>query len=165
MCAVFLYGCEATTRYRVLSFFFDGVPKPEAEKAAEGQKAADKGIAVRKAKTSYGHGPYEAKMCEACHLRGTNALVAPIQELCFRCHEFRMDKKFVHGPLISGDCRVCHDPHGSRYQFLLVSEAKTFCFYCHDEKDIAKNQAHKGSDMNCTSCHNAHMSDKKYLLK
>ena len=163
-------GCAPKTEsgYRMLSRFFDGVPKPEALIAKEHPEGVDKGkeIAGETGKTTYReHGPYAAKMCDGCHEPSTNVLVAPIDELCFRCHEFRTDKKYVHGPLASGGCRVCHDPHGSRYRFLLVSDAETFCFYCHDKKILETREVHKQAGERCTSCHNAHMSDKKYLLK
>lgn len=158
-----LYGCEVTpARYKVLSFFFDGVPNPEEVKVAEIREKENKEIART---TGAGHAPYAAKMCDACHVPFTNALVVPISELCYRCHEMKLNKKWVHGPIASGGCRVCHDPHSSRYKFLLVSESESFCFYCHDEKAIMKNEAHKGNVMKCTSCHDAHMSDNRYLLK
>ncbi len=163
--AVSLAACAAETNYKVLSFFFDGVPKPEEKKTA-GEKKTSEGtaeIAQKFAPTV--HAPYAARMCDACHNPSTHALVLPIQELCFKCHQFKMDKKYVHGPLASGGCRVCHDPHSSGYRFLLVSESERFCFYCHDEKAIARNEAHKGHDMKCTTCHNPHMSDKEHLLR
>jgi predicted CXXCH cytochrome family protein len=163
-------GCAPKTEsaYRVLSLFFDGVPKPQEltskehpEEAVPGKEASGE---IRK--TMYReHGPYAAKMCDGCHEPSTNVLVAPIDQLCFRCHEFRTDKKYVHGPLASGGCRVCHDPHGSKYRFLLVSEAETFCLYCHDKQLIETSAVHKQTQERCTSCHNAHMSDKRYLLK
>ena len=164
--AASMWGCEATTRYRTLSFFFDGVPNPEEVKAAKLQGSGAKDIPRRTAgPSSWGHGPYAAKQCDGCHMRATNALVAPIDELCFRCHEFRLDKQWVHGPLASGGCRVCHEPHSSPYRFLLVSESEKFCFLCHDEKAVAANEAHEGGSVKCTACHDAHMSDNRFLLK
>lgn len=164
--AVLLSGCDATTRYRTLRFFFDGVPSPEEEEAARIKKTgAGEMPRAAAVPTSWGHGPYAAKQCESCHLTPTNALVAPINELCFKCHEFRTDKKWVHGPLASGGCRVCHEPHSSMYPYLLVAEPENFCFYCHDEKAVAANAAHAGATRKCTTCHDAHMSDNRFLLK
>lgn len=157
-------GCDAGARYRVLSFLFDGVPPP-APAVVVDDGAAAKPVASRR--VGYrGHGPFESKQCSACHEPGaTNALVAPIQELCFRCHDLPLDKKYVHGPLASGGCRVCHDPHGSQYRYLLVSESDTFCFYCHTRQDVDRVAAHSGVEEQCTDCHDAHMSDQQYLLR
>jgi predicted CXXCH cytochrome family protein len=160
--AAILCGCETTTRYKVLSFFFDGVPNPELEKTSKGPDRTGVGAAAPQGSM---HGPYLAKQCGACHERGTNALVAPIGELCFRCHVIKMDKKWVHGPLASGGCRFCHVPHTSSNPFLLVSALANSCFSCHDEEAIKKGEHHKGTEMKCTYCHDAHMSDKKYMLK
>ena len=163
---VLLCGCEATTRYKTLRFFFNGVPDPEEGKAAQIRKtAAGDTSGTKVAPSIREHGPYATKQCDACHQRPSNALVAPIDELCSNCHEIRLDKKWVHGPLVSGGCRVCHEPHSSRYPFLLVSESESFCFTCHDEKAVAANEAHKDPSTKCTTCHDAHMSDNRFLLK
>lgn len=165
--AVLSIGCNATARYEVLSFFFDGVPPPTAAGAPEGQQAAIPANAAQRRRVGYrGHGPYAAKLCNGCHeSAATNALVAPREQLCFRCHEFRVDKRYVHGPLASGGCLACHDPHSSQYRYLLVSESDSFCFHCHDRQTVARIGAHGGIEEQCTACHNPHMSDKKYLLR
>jgi predicted CXXCH cytochrome family protein len=163
--ALSLGGCAAETNYKVLSFFFDGVPKPvkkQAEiKKTEVASAADS----RPKQTGSVHGPYAARFCYGCHNTYSNALLLPVRKLCFKCHVFHMEKKkYIHGPLASGGCIVCHDPHSSANRFLLVSSSDSFCFYCHNKKDIEKNPAHKNAGL-CTDCHNPHMSNKKYMLK
>jgi predicted CXXCH cytochrome family protein len=165
--AVLLVGCNATSRYKVLSLFFDGVPPPQTAQAPAGTEGAGGARGTRSQKVEYyAHGPYAARLCNACHdPNATNRLVAPPTKLCFKCHQFKLDKKYVHGPLASGGCLVCHDPHSSRYRFLLVSAASSFCFHCHNRQRIAKVSAHQGIDEPCTACHNPHMSDKKYLLR
>jgi predicted CXXCH cytochrome family protein len=164
--AVFLHGCAANTRYKVLSFFFDGVPSPE-ETAGEAGKAGKKNRAeTASERPGYlEHGPYAAKQCNGCHVRASNRLVLPIEELCFKCHSLDIRKRYLHGPLASGGCNVCHDPHGSMYPFLLVAESREFCLTCHDANSIAKRNVHKGDKAQCTKCHDAHSSDKMYLLK
>ena len=165
--AVLLIGCDATARYKVLSFFFDGVPPPEPPGAAEARRAAAAagGVPAQPVHV-WVHGPYGARLCNACHVPGEmNTLAAPGEQLCFQCHDIKMGKKYVHGPLASGGCTACHDPHSSRYRYLLVAESDTFCFYCHDRQAVAKVGAHAGVTEQCTTCHDAHMSDKKYLLK
>jgi predicted CXXCH cytochrome family protein len=159
-------GCDAASRHRVLTVFFDGVPPPGAAVApAPGQGRAAGGERPRK--TVYGaHGPYAARLCNACHeSAATNALVARGSDLCFRCHELALDKKYIHGPLASGGCIACHDPHGSQYRYLLVSESDSFCFRCHERQTVASIAIHGGIEEGCTSCHDPHMSDQPHLLK
>ena len=164
--AAFSLSCSATTRHRVLSTFFDGVP-PEKAPSAQGAPGASPAAATVTRRSGFGqHGPYAAGLCGACHESGaTNALVVPKDELCLRCHQLRLDKKYVHGPIASGGCLVCHDPHSSRYRFLLLSDSDRFCFHCHDRESLTKIEGHGGTEEKCTECHDAHMSDQRYLLK
>jgi len=160
-------GCSATTRHHVLSVFFDGVPDPNARRDQQaGEPATSTAPQASKRPGLREHGPYAARLCQACHKAGaTNALVASADELCFRCHELRVDRPYVHGPVASGGCLVCHDPHSSRFTYLLVSESDTFCLRCHDAAAIAGVAAHAGSESQCTTCHDAHGGDTRYLLK
>jgi len=161
-------GCNANSRYAVLSFFFDGVPPPAVEPAPGEKGSAKQGSAAQPRRFGLGeHGPYGAKLCYACHQSvATNALVLPREELCFRCHDIKTGKKYVHGPLASGGCTACHDPHSSRYRYLLVSESDDFCFRCHDQEAVGRSPAHAArEEKTCTTCHDAHMSDKRYLLR
>lgn len=165
-----LCGCDARTQYRLLSPFFDGVPNPDqTTSTAGGNNNAGSRAAVDKRDTRVNqyteHGPYAAKLCEGCHQRGTNKLLLPIESLCLYCHTFQTEKKRVHGPIASGGCKVCHDPHSSPNRFLLVSESKEFCLYCHDKNEIATREVHKDTAAECTTCHDAHGSDNEFLLK
>jgi predicted CXXCH cytochrome family protein len=158
-------GCGTERNFKVLSFFFDGVPPPSSSGVTDGDVfSKDSKTVVSDTKGSV-HGPYGAKMCYGCHAPSTNALILPVEELCANCHKIQMDKKWIHGPLVSGGCRICHLPHKSANKFLLVSDAKDFCFYCHTKSDVAKNPAHEGAGLLCTSCHDPHMSDIQYLLR
>jgi len=161
-----LMSCTASTRYEVLSFFFDGVPPPEVARAPEEEAAAAAASIPERRRIRYReHGPFAAKMCNGCHVPGaSNMLVAPGGELCFRCHQLALDKKYVHGPLVSGGCTVCHDPHSSQYRYLLVSASDSFCFHCHDRAAIVRTHA-AGTEDRCTTCHDAHTADNKYLLR
>jgi predicted CXXCH cytochrome family protein len=159
-------GCNAESRYRVLSVFFDGVPVPQMTERGEGETAPPSTTSQPRRVGYREHGPYAARLCNACHESGTsNLLVAPREQLCFRCHELKLDRKYIHGPLASGGCLACHDPHSSQYRFFLLAESDDFCLRCHDRGAIAKNKAHAGIAGECTACHDAHMSDKRYLLK
>jgi predicted CXXCH cytochrome family protein len=164
--AVLWIGCNAASRHEVLSTVFDGVPPLEQAEAPPGQIAAAAHGGQPQRVGYFEHGPYAARLCNACHQPGaSNALVAPPDKLCFKCHQFNLNKKYIHGPLASGGCLVCHDPHSSRYRYMLVSASGKFCLHCHQRRDLDKDSAHAGVEGNCTTCHDAHMSDKKYLLK
>jgi len=157
---------SAACSYRTLNFFFDGVPPPGSGGAATVSPAeARRAVAVAPAPGSQ-HGPYAAKMCDGCHVttRG-NALVVPAEELCARCHTLGLTKRFVHGPLTAGGCRLCHDPHSSANAALLISDSASFCVRCHDRRSLRPVPGHDGPDTSCTACHEAHMSDQRYLLK
>lgn len=166
LAALVAAGCSARSRHKALTLFFDGVP-PLPEAAAATESGTAPAAAPAPAPAAYkAHGPYAAKQCDACHERAaTNALVVPKDQLCGRCHEISLDVKFVHGPLASGGCLVCHDPHGSRYDALLVGDSQTFCFRCHDRAAIAPIEEHADPQADCTACHDAHGSDNPYLLR
>lgn len=160
-------GCSSARHHRLLSFFFDGVPKPAeaAVSTAPGVTASVGRQLVRPGE----HGPYAAKLCSACHdAAATNALVAPAEQLCLRCHALDTTKVYVHGPLASGGCLVCHDPHRSTNRFLLVSASDGFCLHCHDRASLstlAEGDGHGGESADCTDCHEPHMSDRRFLLR
>ena len=167
--AVVVFGCSPETRYRTLSFFFDGVPEPGGQTTAKAATGKRSGERVREAgsKPQYrSHGPYAAQLCEACHEQGGGKLHLPVEELCLYCHDLNIRKKHIHGPVASGGCRVCHDPHGSGKAFLLVSESTIFCFTCHDEAEVGAREVHRtAKDAQCTDCHDPHSSDYDFILK
>jgi len=141
------------------------VPPLEVPETAEETAAAADAASIPRS-LNREHGPYAAKLCDACHDRAaTNVLVAPGEQLCFRCHELDTDRKYVHGPLASGGCLVCHKPHSSQYRYLLVSDNTGFCVHCHDASALEQTAAHQDLEEKCTICHDAHKSDNKYLLK
>ena len=151
-------------KYKVLSFFFDGVPKPGEEDPSTKNPRERKQLS--EAAGLYGeHGPFAAKLCSGCHEAGSNELVLPIEELCLKCHVLDLKKKKIHGPVASGGCRVCHNPHGSQYQYFLMDESKKFCLYCHRKEDVLKREVHRETTEQCTTCHSAHSSDNEFLLK
>jgi len=159
-------GCGTATRHRILTTFFDGVPPPRDSRALVAPAPSVAGAGARPRVGFSEHGPYAAKMCGACHASAaSNSFVAPRDQLCFQCHALELDKKHIHGPLASGGCLVCHDPHSSRFRSLLVSESDSFCLDCHAPATVARIPGHDGGAQQCTECHNPHMSDKDYLLR
>jgi predicted CXXCH cytochrome family protein len=162
---VLFCGCEAGTRYQVLSFFFDGVPAPEDQSSlSKGAGTDANNPAGRPEQHASKHGPYAAKLCAACHDPNTNALLLPKDKLCLKCHDLQTGRK-QHGPVASGSCLVCHDPHRASNEHLLVAPAREFCMFCHDPKEIYAREAHRGITTSCTVCHNPHGSDNDYFLR
>ncbi len=96
------------------------------------------------------HGIINGKGCVVCHSPHATdypyQLYKPIQPLCGSCHpKFLKIKKDhpVAGHPVSGvknpikpqkmlNCASCHDPHGSKYEKLLIGRyGSAFCFKCH----------------------------------
>ena len=121
------------------------------------------------------HGPMnDQKICLNCHdphFSGFPKLLPKAQvDLCLGCHDKELDtakgrimnmksalaaNKNGHGPVKSGDCTGCHDPHGSDYWRILTryypsefytaySEGKyALCFTCHDKAAFAELSSDK----------------------
>ena len=153
-------ACAPQTRYDVLSTFFDGVPPPAAPANAA---AAGTTVAPVPRPAVVKHAPYAKRQCNGCHEQSTNKLLAPVPELCFRCHDIgQKTKRRLHGPVLTGSCRFCHDPHSARYPSLLLAPPREMCLYCHNPEDVYRNPAHP-PDAACTDCHEVHADDRYYL--
>lgn len=121
------------------------------------------------------HKPVGAGECLSCHEQDP-ARFHPIEKksmklqeagsrLCYRCHESKSDKKHPHGPLASGQCLPCHEPHRSANRFLLKVSGGALCASCHGSKTVKKYGHAPVVEGKCTSCHVPHQSDSRMLLK
>lgn len=114
------------------------------------------------------HGPV-ANDCTACHIQtGEHEFTFEDKERhCIKCHDDQRGGANVHGPLDSGKCQDCHDPHGgSDLSFLKAERMDTMCFECHDREPMNKKVVHGPmATGNCAICHNPHSSDYPMLLK
>jgi predicted CXXCH cytochrome family protein len=156
-------ACSPPARHATLSFFFDGVP-PLAEVPAPGEPMAAHAVPAQK--RFLGHGPYAARLCNSCHDSAAgNSFVAPLDELCTRCHDLGPPKKVVHDPAGSGECLACHDPHDSAQPYLLVAAPNKVCGDCHEQAVLPEDAAHTDPGRTCTECHDPHQSDKESLLR
>ena len=162
------------TKHQWLTFFLDGVPDPNAPPQKTVAKAA---TPLGEPKTAPGnvqvaalrvvHLPYQNRECQSCHAAGfSNQLRMPKQELCFKCHGAVGDKAaFVHAPVASGDCLMCHQPHSSPLKHLLVEDAPGLCLQCHDSKQLSAVVGHSpGNTISCYTCHDPHSGPRQFFL-
>ncbi len=100
----------------------------------------------------------------------TPALGDKIADLCFTCHD-DLKEKFrqgvPHTPVESGDCQVCHDPHGGDVYGMLKDEPAKVCGTCHTiDADLAtKHENYDLTAANCLDCHNPHTAPEKGLMR
>ncbi len=188
---VILAGCSVESRYRTMSFLFDGVEHPDSVRAREERielaRARAESLATRSSAFGdgrsgtesqvYVHPPYEEGDCTYCHqteeggrrFAGAVELNEPVQTLCVGCHddktsdELAAEFAWVHGPVAAGQCTGCHSPHQSMYPFLLkVSPGPALCLRCHDASRLAATPRHaKPRSLPCLDCHGAHGADSR----
>ena len=113
--------------------------------------------------------------CLTCHTFGrtedqtTVELMETGSALCLACHDdfakaAQGEVAAPHAPVID-DCAVCHDPHGTEFDALLVAAPDGICLECHDAD--ATDAAHPipVSRADCRSCHEAHGSENSHMLR
>jgi predicted CXXCH cytochrome family protein len=182
-------------RYKVLTIFFDGVPKPGTQQEQEkpGEKSQQEETPGEKQRTVMRilsqHPDYKGQGCDKCHDRNSsNLLRVPRDRICFLCHEEdEYMGPYVHGPIAVGGCMACHLPHESQYDKLLIANARDICLYCHQAEDVALNPAHSTLSLDttptdgnedqqgrenqqeqpglCTPCHDPHKGDNRFFLR
>jgi len=166
-----LLGCTAVQKHKALVFFFDGVPplNGSVAPAADTSRPGLKPVFVARGNrppVMYLHKPYQERRCENCHTP-TRDLVAPMPDLCFKCHKNFLDGyTYVHGPVSSGNCTKCHHQHTSEYPKLLIRPGQDLCLYCHKQSIVYDTKYHRlMEDMSCTECHNPHGGKTRYMIK
>jgi len=114
------------------------------------------------------------KDCIACH--GDQPHKASVDEphlidsmpaLCHECHkEYASLQGWVHGPVATGECMFCHEPHKTANSSLLSKPIPDLCRQCHETKMLQLVANHSDpSHSNCGDCHEAHTSPGRMLLK
>ncbi len=162
-----LTGCDPEKHYETLSFFFDGVPDPNApvEDLSDTPGAQARRRLAIKLKF---HPPYAEEKCNACHLSHEPAALMPDASVCLTCHaqvpeQFQM----MHGPVAAGSCLTCHNPHQSTDNYLLRRPARQMCASCHEPPDTLEPlpPAHLDPEQSCINCHHGHGGDNPYFLR
>ncbi|MDW7772487.1 MAG: cytochrome c3 family protein [Desulfobulbaceae bacterium] len=124
------------------------------------------------------HSPSANVFCWSCHQQEEEGSRVPmlsgrVDDNCFTCHvnKHKFMNDFVHGPVGTGDCTVCHDPHGGQYEFQLWADSKAdLCVGCHlDKKNVMKKTIGfyphgiiQGGG--CIVCHNTHADGYRFQL-
>ena len=177
----FAVSCTPAKKHEFLTFFFDGVPplyevNEPSEAEVSDVNAQDEDDLEPSKPVIFIHEPW--KNCgDNCHNRtetkhgfrgaGVIGLKASAPELCYECHEkFKDLEGWVHGPVATGACTYCHNPHKSKHKYLLKEAVPELCYQCHrkDEIDLIADHS-KESYMQCNDCHVGHASPIKALLK
>lgn len=153
------------------------------------------------------------KKCANCHSPHSSdqkaLLVSEEKKLCLSCHNKDVTlegkpavnikkllsvSKVVHPPVEKG-CKVCHQPHGSDNNYLLISafprtkylpavqDSFAFCWECHDsdllslEKTTTSTNFRDGDrnlhfvhmngkrSRSCVMCHNVHAAPNEHLIE
>lgn len=168
-------------------------PAEETPLAVAPQPTVARRTVVVKA-SQYSHGPFATNQCFLCHqtsasggLRGfgkqqaaqgslaksgavSGQLVAPLGELCIGCHVDAAPEaalaagQWVHGPVTTGNCTLCHSAHAAPEPFLLRQAADALCTSCHADGLLAESEAH-ASRGDCLGCHDPHWGGDRRLLK
>ncbi len=180
---VLFMGCGPVARYRVLSFFFDGVPVPPQVGVPYGPPDEDEEPGtVRVARSrpatrpgqaeelpfSFLHAPFERRQCTQCHVRETSFTGETAWGTCRTCHAdyYKLAaNEWMHGPVAAGMCNFCHQAHKAQYPHLLKRPERELCFSCHEEKPTLAAPYHQGiRQWACAKCHDPHLAGNTLLI-
>ncbi len=161
--SVLLTSCDRYARYSVLSFFFDGVPHPDAQPEQAYTEKGDK-PARPAAMPQFSHPSRNIKdPCSFCHESRSNMLI-PAKDVCIKCHgNIRNKLAYIHPPA-AVDCFLCHDVHNGKTVNMIKETGDSLCYNCHYSKDGLELTDKTGTahamavkeKLPCLSCHNPH---------
>ncbi len=180
-------GCDRNARYKILTFFFEGVPPLDSDISAAKNKitktitkkndagsptatvVGEKLTRLLKQKRASKH--KQVRNCSRCHVgnfgSGRRELIKALPDLCYSCHTNYHDAGgYLHAPVQVGDCVACHDAHQSMYVHLQKAPLPQLCLQCHLPEDMKTIEDHEDKlESICTDCHDPHTSSMRKLLK
>lgn len=159
-------GCSVKKHYRLLSFFFDGVPDPNAPRMSVLPGSSVPGN-LRDSPTYSVHPPFAEEKCGDCHV-SRFAIEAMDASVCLKCHPgAAKEYPHMHGPVAATACLWCHAPHESAYSHLFKGEARRVCTECHDSSLLSTDRvpAHADPARDCLGCHGGHGGMDRFFLK
>jgi predicted CXXCH cytochrome family protein len=180
--SVIIAGCDREARYKILTFFFEGVPPLDGEENAMEteittvEEATQPAVAQKKNVSRILQQRRFTKHdfvtdCNKCHMGGMGSgerqLIRPMPDLCYSCHtDYYATDGYLHGPIAVGECVFCHNPHKSKYVYLQEAAQPELCFRCHVRGNMVTITDHQEKlETICTDCHDPHVSSMKMLLK
>ncbi len=137
------------------------------------------------------HPGFAENNCAKCHAAGSppgpKSLLKPASVLCASCHDIPKraaagaapgraagakgvagtSGRRVHPPVQKGECVVCHTPHASSREGLLVDTTTRLCVNCHRQVVASAALAHghpPAAKGECAKCHEPHESSVPGLL-
>ena len=138
---------------------------------------------------TFKHKPVSSGACFSCHQvadgKRKYSTKKPDQVTCLVCHSAEgklwKGKRVQHGPTATGNCTICHNPHGSNYASFVHLQPTALCLNCHNDKKSGLHviagffgKGHpvtgkadpfkKDRSFSCASCHNPHAGDSQSLL-
>lgn len=159
------FSCSVTEKnYTTLSFFFDGVPDPNAKaKGGPGAVALD----MASSPTYSVHKPYAAGACAECHSQAYE-LTPQDSGICMKCHKDRTNEyPKMHGPVAAAACLWCHAPHESAEAHLMKKPAREVCLQCHEAASLSVERVpeHADAARSCLDCHSGHGGTASFFLR
>lgn len=118
------------------------------------------------------HEPF--KNCVSCHGDHSEQastekpnLIATVPKLCYGCHKnYLSPDEWVHGPVATGKCLLCHESHEADNKSLLSKPVPELCYQCHSAESLESIANHSDKSYeNCNVCHESHISPSRMLLK
>lgn len=150
-------GCTVTeSNYKVLSYFFDGVPDPNAPALPAGVALGEQDL--RRSPTYIAHKPYAEDNCAECH-KSRFRLTMNDSAICMKCHAEEVSKHpRMHGPVAAGACLWCHSPHESAHAYLMRDRDRPVCMQCHSQEMLTTQRVPEHADeaRGCLECHYGH---------
>jgi predicted CXXCH cytochrome family protein len=157
-------GCSVQKHYKILSFFFDGVPNPNALPVTGGSGDREGMLA---SPTYSVHKPFSEDQCDECH-RSRARLGTADSRVCLNCHQdVPSQHSHMHGPVVAVACLWCHTAHESALAALLKAEAQKVCAQCHEPAMLSteREPAHADASRSCLECHTGHGGESRYFLR
>jgi predicted CXXCH cytochrome family protein len=82
------------------------------------------------------------------------------------CHPDIVKHKYRHGPIVVGNCTVCHAPlPGNQHKFKVEASAPKLCATCHKRVDTEPNLHEPVAKGQCLKCHDSHGSEDPSLVR